>query len=275
MIFTNYEKFGTYIPTAAGSDIEELKTYLEEAEYWLRDHILGNELYAFIEADPAAKERNTCELIICLKAYREAIPFVDLIQTPNGFAVVRNTNQAPASKERVDALLKQTTWRLSETVDSMLSAILYIHADLHTEWRKSFASVALTQTFYFTARELRQYSGNKELTNNDFSTYFSELKSIEESCSRYISYDYMKVLFERFRDNLLSDSDRHVWNALKTIAGLILQKKEYYQLVENMVNFMVSNIGDFPEFENSFAYRLKMDAKYENQRNHPTFFFGG
>ena len=275
MIFTDYTKFEQYIPTAVGSDISELRTYLDEAERWMKDKILGEALYNYMTANPDAPEHGTCELAICLMAYHTAIPFVDLIQTPNGFAVVRNANQAPASKDRVDALIKQTARRLSDTLDSLLSAILYIHDNLRTEWRKSFVSVLVTHYFFFTASELRQYTGHKELTREDFSKYHSELERIEAYCSRYISEDYMKVLFERFRDNALTTSDQYVWNALKTIAGLMLQEKEYYRVVENTINFMISNLADFPEYEASPAYRIKIGTKYENKKRHSTFFFGG
>lgn len=44
------------------------------------------------------------ERVACLMAAREAIPHLDLAMTPHGFAVVRNENLAPASKDRVDAL---------------------------------------------------------------------------------------------------------------------------------------------------------------------------
>ena len=274
MIFSDLEKFEHYIPTAVGSDVSELQTYLHEAEQWMKGRILGADLYAYMENNPNAPERTSCELAICLMAYHSAIPFVDLIQTPNGFAVVRNANQAPASKDRVDALIKQTERRLSDTLDSLLSAILYIHPVLHTEWRKSLASVMLTNLFFFTASELRQYTGNKDLTRNDFSTYHSDLERIETDCSRYISDDYMKVIFERFRDNALTASDQYVWNALKTIAGLMLQKKEYYRVMENTVNFMIANLSDFPEYEESPEYRIKVGTKYENKKNHSTFFFG-
>ena len=43
--------------------------------------------------------------IVAFDAFRNAVPHLDLILTPNGFGIVNNSNIAPASKERVERLI--------------------------------------------------------------------------------------------------------------------------------------------------------------------------
>ena len=102
MILNDIEKFTYHVPTAEGSDLEELRTFVEEAEQWLSDKLTGPDLYGLISGLDETENLNDCaQAAVCLKAYETAVPFLDLIQTPNGFAVVSNSNQAPASRERV------------------------------------------------------------------------------------------------------------------------------------------------------------------------------
>ena len=51
------------------------------------------------------KLKATMARIVAFDAFRNAVPHLDLILTPNGFGIVNNSNIAPASKERVERLI--------------------------------------------------------------------------------------------------------------------------------------------------------------------------
>ena len=51
------------------------------------------------------KLKVTMARIVAFDAFRNTIPHLDLILTPNGFGIVNNYNIAPASKERVERLI--------------------------------------------------------------------------------------------------------------------------------------------------------------------------
>ena len=64
------------------------------------------------------------------------VPLVDLVATNNGFAVVNNTNMAPASRERVNALSDALLAAANTYFDRMLAFIEKNAADFPT-WNKS------------------------------------------------------------------------------------------------------------------------------------------
>ena len=57
--------------------------------------------------------------IVC-QAYKNAIPSLDLVLTPNGFGIVSNQNVAPASKERVERLLASLEAERDRNLEQLL-----------------------------------------------------------------------------------------------------------------------------------------------------------
>ena len=63
------------------------------------------------------------EAYVYKNAAAESIPSLDLILTDSGFAVVSNQNLAPASRERVSALLNSLRRQASDARDLLLPPI--------------------------------------------------------------------------------------------------------------------------------------------------------
>ena len=72
----------------------------------LRNSESGDELVQSQPSDEILmKLKVTMARIVAFDAFRNAIPHLDLILTPNGFGIVNNSSIAPASKERVERLI--------------------------------------------------------------------------------------------------------------------------------------------------------------------------
>jgi hypothetical protein len=129
-LITTFSQMQQIIPTIVGNgDFDLYKTYRNDAETWLVNDIIGEELFTDIQeshngssgvAEKWAKALLLCRNIVALKAYHIAIPFLDLVQTANGFAVTMNANQAPASKDRVKALRNGVLERLNDAIEYLL-----------------------------------------------------------------------------------------------------------------------------------------------------------
>lgn len=93
------EIFETYCPAfrdPLGETFNNVRPYLDAATSELHER--------FAPGEHLDDVKDAAEAFVCYSASYEAIPALDLIATPNGFAVVSNQNLAPASKERVAAL---------------------------------------------------------------------------------------------------------------------------------------------------------------------------
>jgi hypothetical protein len=274
MILTDIGKFTDYVPTAAGSDLNALMPFLEESEQWLQDSLSGEDLFAMIAAmdETAALKRHT-QTAVCLKAYEAAIPFLDLTQTPNGFAVVSNSNQAPASKERVERLLNFVTRRLTATMDSIINAILPDN-DCRTEWKKSQAFRFRTEIVFLTAAELQKHAGNKQADYRDLETSHPLILTRQAEIAEYVSRSFLNTALRKRGDCELSEREKQAFGDIQAVTGLKMQTIPAQTLMESIVNFMISLPKEFPDYINSPEYRLKISTKYANSKEHPTFFFG-
>ncbi|GHU79694.1 hypothetical protein FACS1894145_4390 [Bacteroidia bacterium] len=296
MILTDIEKFTDFIPTAAGSDLNELKPFVDEAEFWLKNELLGYPLYyriqqfsenpphgvfdntfdyTFDESIAPSDILKTAQLVVCLKAYASAIPFVDLIQTANGFAVVSNTNQAPASKERVERLIQWVDKRLSDALDNLI-LFAFCYSEFRQLWQQEKALFDThTEIVFLTSNELRRYSGNKSAGFKDLDICQPTVLYLQSELANHISVAYMDELLEKRKNAQLNEFDRYVFRSVQAIAGLMFQKAPHYPLVEKLINYMLNNPDHFPTYLSSQEYALKTAPKYENKKRDSTFFFGG
>jgi hypothetical protein len=260
-----------FVPTAAGSDLTELQPFIDEAEQWFQDDWFGTDLYNYISGLPYDNSLNReATLAICLRTYEQAIPFLDVIQTPNGFAVVSNSNQAPASKERAERLIGHVVRRLSEALDRVVSLAMDEPAAL-PEWKKSGVFALRASIVFFRTSELRNYSSNPAATYHDLDACRPALLQHQAVLAKQLSVAYLSELLGKRGDNNLSDFEKTVFYSCQTVIGLMMQQKEYYPLVENLLNFLASCPDNCPTYIALDAYRIKTGAKYENRS---TYFFG-
>jgi hypothetical protein len=75
MMLSSIDKFTEYIPTAAGSNPDTLKPFLEEAELWIRDNLPGTDLFVLIAGmDETDSLKRHMQAAVCLKACGMGIP---------------------------------------------------------------------------------------------------------------------------------------------------------------------------------------------------------
>lgn len=119
MVTVNAETFYKHVPAFRSPDariFEAAATQIETASAKINALVGGADLDA-----PAASLAERC---ICLEAAAAAIPHLDLVLTQTGFGVVSNQNVAPASRERVEALLSRITEDYGDALDGLRFALL-------------------------------------------------------------------------------------------------------------------------------------------------------
>lgn len=98
---------------------DRLRPYLESAEQWTVDEFMGECIDA-IAADSTAPVWIHTAMLVYSEAMRLAIPSLDLVLTPNGFGVVSTANVAPASKDRVERLIKSFVAERNKNIDLLI-----------------------------------------------------------------------------------------------------------------------------------------------------------
>ncbi|WP_419033312.1 DUF6712 family protein [Dysgonomonas gadei] len=280
MLINSKEDFAKYIPTAGGynpdpnqTDWDKLQPFVQEAELFLQTDVIGLDLYNLIASTTDQNLKDTACTVIACTAYNGAIPYVDLIQTPNGFGVVSNSNLAPASKERVDRLHEWTKIRASEATDALIT-LVFQKPEYNTEWKKFGLYDYYTECLFVTAASLRRYC-KKDALRYDLDELHPVFMAYQEKISKMISHEYMNDIIDKRRNSLLTIEDVAMIRTLMAIMGMLYRNDDNaaYKLLETAVNTMISDLVKYPVYATSQAYLIKTGDKYKNEKDHPTFFF--
>lgn len=158
MIIETIEQFRDLIPTVTGKSLEKYTRSIADAEEWLRQRIVGTELMRVIEQEKVAESElfKRARLVVACKAYLLAIPKMDVIETGNGFAVVNDDTLAPASRERVTALVASMKESLTDAVGGLIE-FLEDDVEYRNLWRQSPAFTATVRNYLPTLRLFREY----------------------------------------------------------------------------------------------------------------------
>ena len=276
MIITSLEDFLKSIPTARGSEWSALEPFANTADVTIKSLLTGSDLYTYIDGlavDSGLK--TTLRNLIAFQLYRDAIPFVDLIQTNNGFAVVSSTNFAPASKERVERLTLWCANSIDKTTDLLITQLISDN-DALTQWKKSKRFNNLTNCLFLTGIDFAEYT-KTDGSRTDFLKAKGQLLAFQKNeLSSLISADYLDELITQNRSNTLTEVNSFVVEICKLILVKLLEKDidEAKKLFNNLGYMFEKKFTDYPTYAASEEYKLKIAPKYENKLEYPTFFFG-
>lgn len=276
-MITNIEQFAEYIPTAAGSEWATLEPFVNEAKDQLKINLLGKDLFdKIVTLAVDAEARVICARLLCLQAYKNAIPFCDVIQTQNGFAVVSNANLAPASKERVERLIEWCVQQIDINTDMLLNTVIMTSA-LLTEWKKFRGFKELTACFFATGTDYGVYCKVENMKRKSFLEKMPMLLMYQENVlAPVISKVYLDQLIEELRNRTFTTGSDRVINYCKLILGALVNADQLQadKLLNAVSTMLEKGKATYTTYAGSDEYKLKIAPKYENKSDHPTFFFG-
>jgi len=268
MILKNLEQFQKAIPTAVAiENFSDVEPYIRSAELWIKNQVLGKDLYDLVDGDTFADEDllQFCRSVIGNHSFWDAIPFLDLVLTNNGFAVISAQNKVPASKERVDRLRENCLVRRDSEVE-LLIAFLEDHPDFHDKWKGSPAYSVMTDCLIRTATELQQY-GNWEGTRRDFLKLRPKL--IQETMTRLepvFSKDYIDELIKKQRDGDVTNGDLKIIVLLKYALGSLVNgnTEAAAKIAGDALRYIDKHPTDFATYAASGEYLARIAADYVN-----------
>ncbi len=273
MLVNTIEKMMAVIPTIADDNFEKFAPYLSDSRAWLKREIAGTELYNLINAaseavltEDATDEQKAvfalnselvalAEPIISYKAYFEAIPFIDLVGTADGFAVRSNQTHAPASKERVASLRQANLKWVGESIENLLE-FLEEHEDYHDEWKGSPAYTLLSDTFILTVREFRKYAQFDGSRLEWIKLHPEMMNAMRLKIGSRISPELCDQILEQLRDGDLTDKNKAILENLRfAFANFTIGNKDLAEsYLVRVRNVIMKKPDDYPAFRDSDLY---------------------
>ncbi len=277
MIISTDSELRQYIPnvlvTVEGEKTlyEKIEQHLRAAEEWVKDSFTGEDVYSAIENLTASERlRVIVANIVAAEAFKNAIPSLDLILTPNGFGIVSNNNVLPASKERVDRLMTQTEDQRDLYAGLLIRRLPAQKGWLTTEQAAFFGATLFPSMSLCDRMDIRSQRWTKYLKLRE------NLLHIEKTlAAKYFSEEQMTV----FRQIVLSHSGgdtltQQVIMKIQSIELMILREQPVHnQDFFDIVNVIRNNEDTFPEWQGSDTAELYQIKPFENKKESGGYWF--
>ena len=284
-LITSEEILRRYIPnvlqTVKGEVplFDKLTSFLDIAEEWVAHTFTSQATFSTIAgyADANIIKTYAAKVVVC-EAFKNAVPSLDLILTPNGFGIVSNSNVAPASKERVYRLVDSLEAERDNAIRLLLSSL-----PGEPSWMTS------TQCEYFSATmfpnlDICDYLGVAHQQWKKYQEVRATLLEIEQHiATQFLGQEQLDV----FRKEAMSPSSTS--SLMKTVIRS-LQAAEAQMLkatlsptapsacipptaLVSIVNCIRTHPTEFPQWHASPIADLYKPDTYANKKNDKGYWF--
>ena len=211
------------------------------------------------------------ESYVYKNAAAESIPSLDLILTDSGFAVVSNQNLAPASRERVAALLASLRRQASDARDLLLLDLC------KTNWVNSQQCQLVRTTLLWCPMLARRYGIVIKDTDpqGDYLLHLPAIEQASEMATNIIGQPLMDFLIthqDEYNEGAAYVRVRE--NTRKYMVAVVQQNRRATEAMrQNLLRLLEQVENELPQYQESSTYRAAKAKNYENKPEDPTFFF--
>ncbi len=274
-MLNTFNTFTQFIPSFIDEKgFPELEQYLKEASLWIQAQLTG--VTTFEASSTYTDLLHHCQAVEAYKGFLSAIPQQDLLLTNAGFAVTSNQHQAPASKERVAALIASTAKQLDEAIDNLLD---YLQAStfLHDDWKGSQVFANLSDTYILGCRLFKQYGAYTGGAMDFFTLKPKMHQVIALDIEPIISAALSDQIIEQLRDDDLTAPNKAILKPLRlAFAAFVLDNRPTGErLMAQVRSILMRSPEDYPSFMDSSIYQGAIGGSgYQNSEDSPVFVAG-
>lgn len=251
--------------------LSKLAPYIDSAEKWLASEFTSEQVFLMIcdERTDCATRSAACRAVVA-EALIDAIPALDVVMTANGFAVTSTQNLTPASRQRVDTLIKSLTAERDAAIDILLHRLHIIE-----EWRQTEQAEWFGATLFPNFAIVKTVDVATGSLWERYQQIRAEIVAIEsELAYSWVSPEMMDALRTKNRDNTLCDVQKHVVCMLQAQErGMLNGKPVNDRAMNDIVNIIRSQPWAFAEWHDSETARLFDPPVFKNDKKASGYFF--
>ena len=276
-LITSDEQLRLHLPNIIGTVkgetpfIERLSLFLDLAEDWVRTTFCStstfNTICDYTDTNPI--KILTARLIVA-DALLRAIPSLDIVLSPNGFAVVNTSNLAPASTARVERLVASMLAHRDDCIAALLPELPGA-----SKW------LASRQASFFGATlfpDLSLIEATGQIQGSKWERYLelrSQIIDLEASLAEeWLSPELMSALrAENLRSDLTPKRSEIVRQTQAQIVGYVRSGSFNSRRLADIVNYIRLNESDFVEWHKSDTAKLFAPPIFRNEKKASGYFF--
>lgn len=251
--------------------IERLALFLDLAEDWVRTTFTSettfNTICGYTDSNPL--KVLTSRLVVA-DALRRAIPSLDIVLSPNGFAVVNTSNLAPASKPRVDRLIGSMLSHRDDCIAALLPGLVGA-----SKWLTSSQANFFGATLFPDLRIVDAVGG---ATGSKWDRYLElrpQVIDLEASLAEeWLSPELMSALRSETLRGDLNEKRREIVRQVKAqVVGYLRCGSFNSRRLADIVNYIRLNESDFKEWHASKTAELFTPPVFRNSKEAKGYFF--
>lgn len=251
--------------------IERLALFLDLAEDWVRTTFTSettfNTICGYTDSNPL--KVLTSRLVVA-DALRRAIPSLDIVLSPNGFAVVNTSNLAPASKPRVDRLIGSMLSHRDDCIAALLPGLVGA-----SKWLTSSQADFFGATLFPDLRIVDAVGG---ATGSKWDRYLElrpQVIDLEASLAEeWLSPELMSALrSETLRGDLPVKRHEIVRQVKAQVVGYLRSGSFNSRRLADIVNYIRQNAESFEEWHKSETAKLFAPPVFRNEKKASGYFF--
>ena len=275
MYITTNTELLTYIPNVFASAIGEnplydkMQKFLAQSELWINTAIIDHATYGELVSQSRTSDVDLVKRIEALDGFYRAIPFLDLVLTPNGFGIVSNQNVAPASKERVASLRAQTLVERDAAIEQLIKSLKGFET-----WCNSIPGKRFGRTI-IQSLNIAAECGEDNPSFHFFMKNHREMQGVQRMIAlNFVSEPVMDRLCHNLLYNTVTDVERPLIDMVHAfIVSSLKEEPQKHCELEEMVNYIKQHDSDFTEWAESDTALLFNDYSFENVKESKGFWF--
>ena len=211
----------------------------------------------------------TARLVVA-DALRRAIPSLDIVLSPNGFAVVNTSNLAPASKPRVDRLIGSMLSHRDDCIAALLPGLVGA-----SKWLTSSQADFFGATLFPDLRIVDAVGG---ATGSKWDRYLElrpQVIDLEASLAEeWLSPELMSALRSETLRGVLNEKRHEIVRQVKAqVVGYLRSGSFNSRRLADIVNYIRQNAESFEEWHKSETAKLFAPPVFRNERKASGYFF--
>ena len=276
-LITTDEQLRSHIPNIIASVkgevpfIERLALFLDLAEDWVKTTFTSESTFNTICGYTDSNNiKILCSRLVVADALRRAIPSLDIVLTPNGFAVVNTSNLAPASKPRVDRLVGSMLAHRDDCIAALLPELVGA-----SKWLTSSQADFFGATLFPDLDIVDAVGG---ATGSKWEKYLElrqQVIDLEASLAEeWFSPELMSALrSENLRGDLTEKRSEIVRQVKAQVVGYLRSGSFNSRRLADIVNYIRLNPEFFSEWHQSETAKLFAPPVFRNEKKASGYFF--
>lgn len=251
--------------------IERLALFLDLAEDWVittfTSETTFNTICGYTESNPL---KVLASRLVVADALRRAIPSLDIVLSPNGFAVVNTSNLAPASKPRVDRLIGSMLSHRDDCIAALLPGLVGA-----SKWLTSSQADFFGATLFPDLAIVDSVGGASGSKWDKYLELRPQVIDLEASLAEeWFSPELMSALrSENLRGDLTEKRNVIVRQVKAQILGYLKSGSFNSRRLADIVNYIRLNEESFKEWHRSETAKLFAPPVFRNEKKAKGYFF--